>query len=471
VLKVVMPLDPKLADRVLKLLPVTPDKPVETEDRQAGDADRLKQMQDLSEAVQSVVRDDPKRAADLGKLFLGMRGGDQVKALSGSLRTRAAAQLNSLFASLRLADPQTANQLFLQGIASARTGYDYAVLFALSEIAFPTVPNATRPPLPAELQTVLLQLVSEGMMQVPQSEQDRAKACQIAPIAARLLASFSPEQMASVQSAVQLCQGSLPSGEDEELQDALLQLRTSTDYLKAADNELNLKRRCRYKSKAALHALQEEGDTLRALSIWDSFTADERDAYATWTPDREGAAEAAVADLYRMHDLPALGAVLDRTPEPQRPGLLLHTVALVSPKDRPLAISLLSETRGVLENIDVDDPVVYLMLLNAYLAESPAEVPSVLALAVAGINRTHPRSANTQLWVLPVGYDLRPYQFDRSILDLDRTLLESSVGMLASPVHRVRFRMALLEASLKRYQAELETGTQPLKEARTLPRK
>ena len=459
VLKIVMPLDKRLADRLLKLIPATP-RQVQSSDN-SQNADRAKQVQDLNDAVQSVAHDDPARVAQLGKLLLALRGGDDIKNLLGSLPLRSANQMNGLFSTLRMADQKMADALFLQGVASARSDYDYTILFALSELAFPTIRNPSAPTLPAELQSALLGVIAEGMLRVPRSDLERARICQLSPIAGRLLAAFPPAEMGAVQSAIQSC-AALTNGDNDELQDALNQYHTSADFLAAATNEPNLKRRCRYKSRAAFKALQEDKNALAALDIWDGFTAEEKGAYPTWSVDREAAAAAAIEEFYKAHDLSGMGTVIARTPDAQRPKLQLNTaVMLLSKDDKALGIWMLTEARRSLENTPVDDVNVYLMLLTTYAAIVPSEVPDVFKLTISGVNHVPPVKPDSRLWVLPQGYDLRPYQFGRSMSDLDASLVNGSIQALDSPVQRVCFRLGFLQAVLQRYQAESPKNDQP----------
>src|SRR5262249_19755149 len=204
----------------------------------------------------------------------------------------------------------------------------------------------------------------------------------------------------------------------------------------------NLKRRCRFKSKAAYKALQEEKNAQAALDIWDSFTPEERDAYPTWAADRDAAAAAAITEFYKAHDLAGLQNVIARTPDALRPKLQLSTAAMLfAQDDKALGISMLTEARRTLENIAVDDVNVYLMLLTTYAAAAPNDVADVFKLAIAGVNNASPPKPNPQLWVLPAGYDLRPYQFGRSMSDLDATLVSGSIQALDSPVQRICFRL------------------------------
>jgi hypothetical protein len=468
VLKIVMPIDHRLGDRVFKILPTSVSPEGQADAAAVAPADRLKETQDLTEAVQSVVQDDPAQAAQLGKLFLALRGGSNISTLLGSLRTRSANQMGGLFSSLRQADQRAADQLFMEAVASVRKDYDYTILFALSEIAFPTIANPSQATLPVELQEALLQVIAEGILRVPSSPQEQLQICQIAPLAARLQGAYGPGESGAIQVAIQACQGN--SGNDE-LQDSLHDLHNSADYLSAADSEPEVNRRVRYKSKAAWKAQQEEGNPRLALEIWDGLTREERDAYPTWAADRDHAAEAAIAELYRLHNPTEIDAVLARTPDRQRAKLQLQTTAMLfAQQDKSLGLSLLAEARHTLELHDVDDASVYLMLLTTYAAVLPGEVPEVFKLVVTGMNHIAPKPADARLWVLPAGYDLRPYQFGPTMLDLDSSVVELSVEALESREQRVGFRLGLLRATLKRYEADAATAPKPTKLAKSTVR-
>jgi hypothetical protein len=460
VLKIVMPLDKPLADRLLKLVASQPTPQFQSSGA-SDNGERAKQVQDLNDTVQSIVRDDPNRVAQLGSLLLALRGGNDIKNLLGSLSIRGGNQISGLFNTLRQSNQKVADDIFMQAVTSVRSDYDYTILFALSELAFPTIHDPSAVAIPPPLQSALLNVLAEGILRVPRNDQERAQICQLSPIAGRLLGAFPPAEMGAVEASLQSC-ASLPNGEDDDLQETLHQYQTSADYLAAATNESNLKRRCRYKSRAAFKALQEEKNPQAALDIWDSFTPEELGAYPTWAADREAAAAAAITEFYKAHDLTGMHTVIARTPDAQRPKLQLNTAAMLfSQDDKPLGIWMLTEARRSLENIAVDDINVYLMLLTTYAAIAPSEVPDVFKLTVAGLNHVPPAKPDPRLWVLPAGYDLRPYQFGRSMSDLDATLVSGSIQGLESPVQRVCFRLGFLRAALQRYDAEAPKKDQP----------
>jgi hypothetical protein len=450
VLKVVMPLDRELGDRLLQVVEEQSRAESARSDSDAGD--RTQEARDFGDAARAIIRDDPRRAADLGKLFLQMRGTD-MKMLSGSLQIRAAGQMSGLFASLRLADREAADQLFLQGIASASRDYDYNVLFTLGELAFPAIADPARQPLPADLQAALLAVMVDGLSLVWQSEPDRERGCRLAPIAARLLPAFAPSQRATVEEALRACAGSAPSSPGDEIQDEMRDRRSSADYLEAAEAEADARRRCQYKSKAAFRALLQEGDSIAALNIWDHFTAEERDSCPTWAADRELAAGKAIQALYLRQDVHGMQFILDHTPQQSRPKLQLSTAAmLLSSEDKALGSWMLLEARRTLEKTDVDDPSVYLMLLTTGADISPGEIAQVLPLVVSGINRIALRKTQTQPSLVRAGHDLAPYHFSLSMLAVDPVFMEGSIAALESAEQRASFRLGLLHVALEQYR-------------------
>jgi hypothetical protein len=455
ILKVVMPLDRELGDRLLKIVEEK-SHPVSARP-ETGLAERAQEARDLGDAASAIVNVDPRRAAELGRLLLQMRGTDMAM-LSASLQVRAAGQISGLFASLRLADRETADQLFLQGIASASQDYDYNVLFTLSELAFPTIADPSRQPLPADLKAPLLNVMVDGLTLAWQGDQDRLRGCRIAPIAARLLPAFSPPQRAVVDDAMRMCtDGAGPAGGDEV--QGILDPHSSADYLNAAETELDARRRCNGKSKAAFRALAQDRDAIAALNIWDHFTAEEREACPTWAADRELAAGKAIQAFYLRHDLRGMQAVFDRSPEQSRPKLQLSAAAiLLSGEDKALGSWMLMEARRSLEKTDVDDPSVYLMLLTTGADISPGEIAQMLPLVVSGLNRVTRRKTESRLAARPAGYDLAPYCFGLSMLSVDPVFMEGSIATLESAEQRARFRLGLLHAAFEQYKTNNCSG-------------
>src|SRR5262249_10176956 len=156
-LKIVMPLDKPLSDRLLRLVSEFPSSQVPS-GGVTDTTERTKQVQDLSDTVQSIAHDDPGRVVQLRKMLLALRGGNDIKNLMGSLPLRSASQMSSLFSTLRGADQKVADELFMQGVASVRSDYDYTILFALSELAFPTIQYPSAVTLPVALQQAFLEV-------------------------------------------------------------------------------------------------------------------------------------------------------------------------------------------------------------------------------------------------------------------------------------------------------------------------
>jgi hypothetical protein len=304
--------------------------------------------------------------------------------------------------------------------------------------------------LPADLQSALLAVTVDGLSLAWQSEPDRERGCRLAPIAARLLPAFAPSQKATVENALRACAGGTQPEPGSEFEDEIRDRRSSADYLEAAETAADTRRRCQYKSKAAFRALLQEGDAIRALNIWDHFTADERDSCSTWAADRELAAGKAIDALYLKQDFHGIQAILDHTPSESRPKLQLSTAAmLLSGEDKTLGSWMLLEARRTLEKTDVDDPSVYLMLLTTGADISPAEIAQVLPLVVSGINRIALRKTESQSSALRPGHDLAPFHFGLSMLAVDPVLMEGSIAALESAEQRASFRLGLLHVAIE----------------------
>ncbi|HXR38244.1 MAG TPA: hypothetical protein VN776_04100 [Terracidiphilus sp.] len=461
-LKIIMPLDRSLGERLLKLQTTTsepaalPNQSVSPQPQSAAaqPQDRWQQTRQFLDAAQSVVNQDPKLAASLASNIIKLRGSKGIESLFGSGRLYGATVAGYWFSTLRSSDPATADRLFMDAVSNARTDYDYSMIFALSEIAFPTVGTPGQEPVPATLQSAVSDLIAEAMLRPSASAADMSRVCGLSSIAARLSPFFDPSQAAGLQSAVTSCQGNFPTGDADELQDALLNLRTSADYWAAAQSETALKKRVHYKLMAATKALREDQDPVRALEIWDSFSAEERAAQPTWLRDRGPAAEQAILEYYKLHDARGVALAIEHTPPAARPKLQLAlATTLFAHEDRGLGTQMLTEARRTLERVEVDDPDVYLTLLTTHARFLPAEAPQAFSLAVSGLNRIPVDPPAGEHWKPSRGYDFSPLQFGPSMLDMDADLVRSAINTLASPVDRARFRLGYIHGALERYAA------------------
>jgi hypothetical protein len=407
------------------------------------------------------VSQDPKLAASLARNIISLRGSKGVEILFDSGKLYGATLAGNLFSQLRSSDPATADRLFMDAVTNARTDYDYSLIFALSEIAFPAVGAPDQQPLPAPLQSAVADLLASAMLRPSTGAGDMATICRLSSIATRLSPFFDPSNATGVQSALAACQGSSPTGDANELHDALLNLKTSDDFWAAAQAETSLKKRVHCKIMAATKALREDQDPVRSLEIWDSFTAEGRDAQPTWARDREEAAEKAILQYYKVHDARGIALAIEHTPPAARPKLQLKlATALFAHEDRGLGVQMLAEARRSLEGAEIDDPDVYLMLLTTYAWCLPAETPQAFNLAVSGLNRIPADPPAGEYWKPSRGYDFSPLQFGPSMLDLDPDSIRSAINTLTSPVDRARFRLGYIHAALERYEAQVKQPPQ-----------
>ncbi len=464
-LKIIVPLDRLLGDRLLKLQALEPTSPPTQSVSAAGQSipaltqsssapadNRWQQTRQFLDAAQSVIDQDPKLAANLARNIINLRGSKGVEILFGSDRLYGATLARNLFWQLRSADPATADRLFADAVSNARNDFDYSLIFSLSEIAFPTVASPNQQPLPASLQSAVLDLVSDAMMQAGGSVAGGPNSCGVSSIAARIAPFVDPSRIAGLQSAIDSCGARPANGDPDELNDALLGLKTSDDFWAAAETEPFLKKRVHYKMMAAIKALRETNAPVRALQIWDSFSPEERDAEPAWARDREEAAEKAVIEYYKIHDLRGVALAIEHTPLTARPQLQLKLASMLFVRqDRGLGIQMLADAKRTLEHAEIADPNVYLMLLTTYAGWLPAETPQAFTVAVAGLNRIPADPPAGEYWKPSRGYDFSPLQFGPSMLDMDPDFIRNSINILGWPVDRARFRLGYIQAALERY--------------------
>jgi hypothetical protein len=389
-LKIIMPLDGLLGERLLKLQTAVAE--MHELSAQSGSApvqnsDRWQQTKQLLDVAQPIIGQNPKMAADLARNIIDLRGSKGIESLFGGGEVYAVTLANSLFSQLRAADPATAEALFMDAVANARTDFDYSLMFALSEIAFPSVTNPEYEPVPASLQSAVLDLLSEAVRRGAGAGA-APSFCRTTSIAVRLTPFYDPSQTADLQSAINSCQADT-AGIDhpDELVDIGLTLTTSDDLWAAAQHESLVKKRVHYKVMAATKALREDKDAIRALEIWDSFSTEERQAEPSWARERLEAAEKAKLEWYKLHDTRDIEPAIERTPLDVQPELQLRVgAALLVQEDRGLGMRMLADARGTLEQIEVNDPNVYMMLLTTYAGWLPEQTAA--ASIVTSANAT-----------------------------------------------------------------------------------
>ena len=155
ILKVVAQLEPKLARRVINVL--TPD------DKSAGN-ERLENANALIYAANSLFKDDPRRAAELGALALRLGPPDDFSSLLFYLRSR---------------EPKLADDLLIQALTLAKQNPTGRWLNSLTYVAFPTSRGLTQGvPGPSEpLRIEVLQLLIAYINANPFNDQNKDTVC------------------------------------------------------------------------------------------------------------------------------------------------------------------------------------------------------------------------------------------------------------------------------------------------------
>lgn len=252
--------------------------------------------------------------------------------------------------------------------------------FGSAEYAFSSLGNEAPKSLPDGVRGELLDAMAANMMRPAQSEEDQKRLCKtMAPIAIRLLDTFSAVQAGMLQPVIENCKTSRQEEDHSFVADAC----ASVDHcLKAADLEPKVARKARLKDEAAMLA-QNARDPLRALDITDSFTAEERAALPNWPQERLSYLSMSLDSLRKVHDTDRIQRLLDDTADAQRSeAMIAFSGTLMRGEDKPYALLMLSQARVTLEKYPADNPHVYLQLLSSYTRYLPEEATRVFGLGL-----------------------------------------------------------------------------------------
>src|SRR5215213_5734861 len=241
VLTIVAPLDQSSSNRIVSLLTADDLKTV------TGDSDENATA--LVQAALHLVDTDPARAAALG---------------SASLRIGKSFRFSSLLSRLRSRNKALGDSLFLEALSSSRLNND--LLASLTLVAF----NGPAPSEQLRKQTLLA--ISREF--VGNLRNDANRGCSLAPVVTPLLEQFDqlvPEAASTVRSGLIRCQKTQAVADNRPV-------KTIEDLLELAGKTINIEDRVDYLSRAAYQAAQEK-TFVRALSILDEFTDEERKAF------------------------------------------------------------------------------------------------------------------------------------------------------------------------------------------------
>ncbi len=271
-----------------------------------------------------------------------------------------------------------------------------------------------------------------------------------------------------MQSSIQSCPA---KSEDQDRGDDPDQCNTADACLKLADTAKTTEQRAGYKSLAATEA-RGENDSVRALSILDSLTPEEREWVPDWVNDYWLCGSEAMNQLYKDHDSQGIQRLIDRAPDPYRAQMVIDLDQVPEVRqDKPYATSMLLEAHRILEKFPTDNPLTYLLLCNLYAELLPAQAPQVFGFAVEQLNHIEYRDPRKEQqkakelgkerplfqWAKP-GQWIQPVEINPALLEEDEPFVTAAIKSVQDPETRIGFRLTFLRYSLKRYQQELQKG-------------
>ena len=253
-LAIVTPLDQKLSKRLLTVM--ASGKSTDDERSAAANA--------LIDAAVAVVKEDPKRAYELGALALR----------TGSPNNN----IRDLLFPLRASDPKLADSLFVQALALVKQDPYDRLLNSLLYVAFPVQRGITDDvPVPPEpLRIELLQVLVDLLNAKPAGDK-----CGVVMWISQLFTEIErlmPKQWRGVRQALNQCRSTYTSPLDQrQIDDATRTqpLDSVESFLKAAADAKDTQVRTDYQYRAAFFAIKHK-DYERALKLLDDMPKEVR---------------------------------------------------------------------------------------------------------------------------------------------------------------------------------------------------
>lgn len=408
--------------------------------QQGSNADRNRAMNSLKQTLMPGFSSSDSTNAGLSQLEIG----EMLIKLGDS-------NLQMVLGHISWKDPDTANRLFSDGLATAQASNNYHMFWGLAEYVYPTLGGPSGQKLPESSRADFLNAVANIMLRAPQSDQDREQVCKtMAPIANRLFDKFPPAQAGMVQTAVQNCNAQIPNDHPQH------DCSSVDDCLKVADLAQEPSSKAELKEQAAAMS-SNDGDPVRALDILDSLTPEEQKARPGADSQRISYLVMALQQLYKVHDTVRIQRLLDDAPDEQRAQALLSFAAIVMHQgDKPYGQLMLSQARTELEKRPSDNPHDYVQLLLYYAQDLPEDALPVFGEVVNGLNQIKYKDPKNlkdgEFAFVPLGDRLELTTVPAAMLEKDDAYVFASIKGLDDPRARVSFRLGCLRTSLKQYQ-------------------
>ena len=414
-LAIVAPLDQNSSNRIISLL--TPD------DVKTSFEDGSENATALVQAALNLVETDPARAAALG---------------SASLRIGKSLRFPSLLSRLRARNRALGDSLFLEALSSPRLNSDF--LASLTLVAF----NGPAPS--DELRKQILLAVSREFVGTLRNDANANRGCSLASVLTPLVEQFDqllPQAASTVRSGLIRCRKAQPASMGEAASDDQ-RLKTVDDFLEIANKASTTEDRVDYLARAAYLAAQEN-NFLRALSILDDFTEEERrELKSTWDNWRWDFASSAAIVKLKQGDRHGMTKIIGATPAALRAFVQIAVAEeLANYGDAAGAIELLDASRKGLLKIEGANVLDwYLSLLRRYATLKPSEGPEVFREFVQAVNKTQPNDGLTEQ------ARLSPIDLPTALIQADVLTLKELTSSIQDSLVRTRARLGFVKASL-----------------------
>lgn len=445
---IVMTLDQKLGKRLIAVLTDF--------DESATSAERDNAADGLIRAAVAMTAQDPKRAAELGRM---------------ALRFGRPREIDSLIFELRRRDANLSNSLLAEALTIARQNLlDVNWLDSLTYVTFPAqkglgdkIPGA-----PDNLRIELLQLLVAFLNTDTSPVSNRTAMCFSAgSFVAPVLAEFDrllPQQAPAVRQIINKC-GSLIQLNQPQIGESADNRNPTTieELLKAGEEEKDLNIRTHYQYRAAALAKNLK-DYDQAIGIIDNMNKESREAMGvTWDAIRWEWAVAAALDHYQQGRLPEMNRVLNAVPANLQPTAKTAFVDRLPERrdpDTDPALQFIGDVRSGLQRSNIPDSEkygCYLVLLRSIVKYDPAATGSVFKEAIAALNRAE-KSEESEIKKLDTGYFEK--MLPASILEMDEFAVREGLASVNSLETRAQLRLVLLAAVLEEMKtAHAGTGT------------
>ena len=435
-LSIVAPFDKELATRLTAIFT--------EESARQEEGDRAENAKALANAAYQVIDTDPKLAAKLA---------------SASLRWGKEGDVSSLLLKLRKRDPQVADGLFSEMLATAARTHDKELLWNLVSVAFkaPLEPQWIGLAPPDNLSQNLLTVVAETLRQT--SSADTPDCMFVSSIAAPLLSQFdrlAPAQAPIVRQELNKCQSMRsPSEEQPAVQDSGKQ-QTIDEMVEEANKIPNPILRAVTLVRVANQAASQKKYDI-AIEILNGIEAEVPPFLrGPWQGWRAEWAALSALDHLKTGDRTGMQQVINAVPANLRAQTQIMLAEKLDAKERNLAIELLLEGQKFLARDDVSNRLKadwYPVLVRLSAKYIPSQAPAMLNEAVKILNRvesTEPAKKGAPEGAIDAAanYLWRPIDLAGSLIDIDENGVRYSVSQLESPVLRAQARLGLLVSTL-----------------------